>query len=160
MTRNLGGWAERGAVVRQVEEVPKNPCKSSTGAVLNHSTTKGPRDAPEICDYPPRRRGNRGNNMKILNRCVFIPLPINQVTWQPFSCLAPGRRGGHIPLWEGECQDTGKAQTGRKREGRVPPPQGSKEAGESEKKQHLPFSAPRRESLESFWLCSQPKGLS
>lgn len=42
MTRNLGGWAERGGVVRQVEEVPKNPCKSSTGAALNHSTVKGP----------------------------------------------------------------------------------------------------------------------
>lgn len=31
MTRNFGGWAERGGAVRQVEEVPKNPCKSSTG---------------------------------------------------------------------------------------------------------------------------------
>ena len=119
MTRNLGGWAERGGVVRQVEEVPKNPCKSSTGAALNHSTVKGPREAPAICDYPPRRRGNRGNNLKILNRCVFIPLPINQVTWQPSSCLA-------IPFHFGRenARIQGKHRLGRKREGRVPPPQG------------------------------------
>lgn len=95
------GWKGRGSEAGGggTEE----PCKSSSRTALNHTTLKGPREPPETCDYPPRCRGNRGNNLKILNRCVLIPLPINQVTWQPFSSLALGRRGRHIPLWEGGC---------------------------------------------------------
>jgi hypothetical protein len=52
--------------------------------------------------------------LKILNRCVFIPLPINQVTWQLFSSFALGERGGQIPLWEGD--DTYREVQKRKEE--------------------------------------------